>query len=256
MDHNKKEAGHKFLARLGKTRLRPGGKKATEWLFCQAEFTSQNQVLEIACNMGTTLIEIAQRFGCHITGIDMDKHALLQARQNIINNNVSNLVTLQEANATTLPFADNSFDIVINEAMLTMYANKAKAHLLKEYFRVLKPGGKLLTHDIMLLDPDNSEEIIKRMRQAINVNAEPISYNQWHDLFSSIGFINIKSQHNAMTLMSPKGMITDEGILGTMKIIRNALRQENRQQFFKMFKTFRNNRNQLHYIALCSIKPK
>ena len=134
MDDIKKEAGHKFLARLGKTRLRPGGKKATEWLFKQAHFTPQSQVLEIACNMGTTSIEIAQRFGCHIIGVDMDKLALEKAKQNVIKNKVTHLVDIQQANASTLPFADNSFDIVINEAMLTMYANKAKTHLIKEYY--------------------------------------------------------------------------------------------------------------------------
>ena len=44
MTNTKKVAGHKFLAGLGKTRLRPGGKQATEWLFKQAGFTPQSQV--------------------------------------------------------------------------------------------------------------------------------------------------------------------------------------------------------------------
>ena len=178
MEQIKKEAGHKFLARLGKTRLRPGGKKATEWLFKQAEFTPQSQVLEIACNMGTTSIEIAKRFKCHIIGIDMDKMALEKAKQNVIKNNVSQLVDIQQADASKLPFPDNSFDIVINEAMLTMYADKAKARLLSEYFRVLKPGGKLLTHDIMLVNPENSQDIMAQIHNAINVNAQPMSHDE------------------------------------------------------------------------------
>lgn len=82
MINTKKVAGHKFLAGLGKTRLRPGGKQATEWLFKQAGFTPQSQVLEIACNMATTSIEIAKIFVCHIIGIDVDKSALEKAKQN------------------------------------------------------------------------------------------------------------------------------------------------------------------------------
>ena len=256
MENNKKEAGHKFLARLGKTRLRPGGKKATDWLFKQAEFTPQSQVLEIACNMGTTSIEIAKRFNCHIIGIDMDKMALEKAKQNVIKNNLSESVDIKQADASKLPFADNSFDIVINEAMLTMYANKAKAHLLKEYFRVLKPGGKLLTHDIMLLNPEHSQDVMEQIHHAINVNAQPMSHNAWINLFSSIGFSHIKSVHSPMTLMSPKGMIIDEGFFGALKIVRNALHKQNRSQFLKMFKTFRKNKKYLNYIAVCSVKPK
>ena len=256
MEQIKKEAGHKFLARLGKTRLRPGGKKATEWLFKQAEFTPQSRVLEIACNMATTSIDIAKRFNCHIIGIDMDKSALAKAKQNVIKNNVSQLVDIQQADASKLPFADNSFDVVINEAMLTMYADKTKARLLNEYFRVLKPGGKLLTHDIMLDNPKNSQDVMAQIHNAINVNAKPMSHDDWINLFSTIGFINIKSEHAAMTLMSPRGMITDEGFLGAIKIIGNALHKQNRPQFIQMFKTFRKNKKYLNYIAICSVKPK
>lgn len=256
MEQIKKEAGHKFLARLGKTRLRPGGKKATEWLFKQAEFTPQSRVLEIACNMATTSIDIAKRFNCHIIGIDMDKSALAKAKQNVIKNNVSQLVDIQQADASKLPFADNSFDVVINEAMLTMYADKAKARLINEYFRVLKPGGKLLTHDIMLDNPKNSQDVMAQIHNAINVNAQPMSHDDWINLFSTIGFINIKSEHAAMTLMSPRGMITDEGFFGAIKIVGNALHKQNRPQFIQMFKTFRKNKKYLNYIAICSVKPK
>ncbi len=256
MEQIKKEAGHKFLARLGKTRLRPGGKKATEWLFKQAEFTPQSRVLEIACNMATTSIDIAKRFNCHIIGIDMDKSALAKAKQNVIKNNVSQLVDIQQADASKLPFADNSFDVVINEAMLTMYADKTKARLLNEYFRVLKPGGRLLTHDIMLVDPENSQNVMAQIHNAINVNAQPMSHDEWINLFSTIGFINIKSEHAAMTLMSPRGMITDEGFFGAIKIVGNALHKQNRPQFIQMFKIFRKNKKSLNYIAICSVKPK
>lgn len=256
MEQIKKEAGHKFLARLGKTRLRPGGKKATEWLFKQAEFTPQSRVLEIACNMATTSIDIAKRFNCHIIGIDMDKSALAKAKQNVIKNNVSQLVDIQQADASKLPFADNSFDVVINEAMLTMYADKTKARLLNEYFRVLKPGGRLLTHDIMLVDPENSQNVMAQIHNAINVNAQPMSHDEWINLFSTIGFINIKSENAAMTLMSPRGMITDEGFFGAIKIVGNALHKQNRPQFIQMFKTFRKNKESLNYIAICSVKPK
>ena len=56
------KAGHTFLASLGKTRLRPGGVEATEWLFSQSQLTPGSQVLEVACNMATTAIELVQRF--------------------------------------------------------------------------------------------------------------------------------------------------------------------------------------------------
>ncbi len=248
-----KQAGHKFLARLGKTRLRPGGRRATEWLMQQAGFTADSRVLEVACNMGTTAIEIAQRYGCCITGVDMDKDALHQARHNALSAGLEGRTTFMEANALELPFPDNHFDVVINEAMLTMYADKAKSRLIQEYLRVLKPGGRLVTHDIMLL-PQAAPEVVVHMRDAINVNVQPMTQAGWTSLFSDNGFRQVACSQGAMTLMSPTGMIHDEGVVGTARIIRNALKAENRATFLTLFRTFRHYRHQLHYIAVCSTK--
>ncbi|HEM7187588.1 TPA: methyltransferase domain-containing protein [Providencia rettgeri] len=248
------EAGHKFLARLGKKRLRPGGKEATEWLLSQSGLHKNSQVLEVACNMGTTAIEIASQFHCHITGIDMDKQALAQAQKNVANKGLIELVTIQMADASKLPFEDNSFDVVINEAMLTMYADKAKAKLLQEYYRVLKPGGCLLTHDIAFKDAQAVQNVVSQMQQAINVKAQPLPETQWVELFQQVGFQQVVSHTGPMTLLSPKGLIYDEGVFGALKIIRNALKKENRPQFLRMFRHFRQNRGKLNYIAVVSVK--
>ncbi len=252
-DSIKHEAGHKFLARLGKTRLRPGGKKATAWLLNNAGLEPSKCVLEIACNMGTTSIEMASRFGCRVTGIDMDRHALEKAQREIEARQLSHLITTQMADASKLPFADESFDVVINEAMLTMYADKAKLRLLKEYLRVLKPGGILLTHDIMLLS-DEENEIIGELRKAINTNAQPMTLTGWQAIFMEAGFSSLTHENGAMTLLSPRGLIHDEGLRGAMRIVRNALKHENRGQFLKMFRTFRQNRNRLNFIAVRAVK--
>ena len=40
--------------------------------------------------------------------------------------------------------------------------------------------------------------------------------------------------------MDPKGMITDEGLTNTLRILKNGLKSENRAQFIKMKTTFSN----------------
>ena len=54
------EAGHVFLARMGKTTLRPGGIDATAWLIAQAGLKPDTRILEVACNMGRTMIQLAE----------------------------------------------------------------------------------------------------------------------------------------------------------------------------------------------------
>ena len=249
----KDEVGHNFLARLGKTRLRPGGRKATEWLIASGDFNKDKKILEVACNMCTTAIGLAQKFGCKIQGVDLDEAALEKARANIAMHGLQDKIHVQRANAMVLPFEDESFDIVINEAMLTMLPVQAKMKAVAEYFRVLKPGGFLLTHDVMLTTED-SEAVLQQLREAINITVTPLTKQGWKNVFLDSGFRNVETYNGDMTLLSPSGMIYDEGVLGTLKIIKNALKAENRSTFKKMFNVFNDPQKKLNFIAVCSQK--
>lgn len=80
---NIKEVEHTFLVRLGKTRLRPGGKQATGRLLAQGNITQQTKVLEVACNRETTVLELAQKYDCQVIGIDLDAKVVAKAKENI-----------------------------------------------------------------------------------------------------------------------------------------------------------------------------
>ena len=254
-EQKQNEMGHEFLARLGKTRLRPGGREATEWLLSHVDFTIDTRVLEVACNMGTTMIALAEEHGCRITGLDMNPAALAKARANIEAHGLSDVVDVVEGNAMALPFPDAVFDVVINEAMLTMLPRENKAKAIAEYFRVLKPGGVLLTHDVSLRVTDDAEaaELRAGISRAINVNVDPLSQPMWEELFRSVGFA-IEVQTGDMTLLDPAGLVRDEGFDGAMRIIRNGLRTENVERFRKMFNFFFDHTKEFAYIAIVSKK--
>lgn len=249
----KDEVGHNFLAHLGKTRLRPGGRKATEWLIANGDFHADKKVLEVACNMGTTAIRLAKQFDCCIEGVDLDEVALAKAENNIRANQLQDKIHVQRANAMKLPFEDNSFDIIINEAMLTMLPLQAKMKAVAEYYRVLKPNGFLLTHDVMLTTED-SETVIQQLREAINITVTPLTKLGWKNVFTETGFRHVDTFSGDMTLLSPQGLIYDEGIIGAARIVKNALKPENRETFKKMFKVFNDRQKKLNFIAVCSQK--
>ena len=249
------EMGHEFLARLGKTRLRPGGREATEWLLSHVDFTIDTSVLEVACNMGTTMISLAEEHGCRITGLDMNPAALAKARANIEAHGLSDVVDVVEGNAMALPFPDVTFDVVINEAMLTMLPRENKAKAIAEYFRVLKAGGVLLTHDVALRtdDEEQAAELRAGISRAIRVNVDPLPAKRWEELFQHAGF-RTEVQTGNMTLLDPVGLVRDEGFDGAMKIIRNGLRTENIDRFRTMFNFFFDHNKEFSYIAVVSRK--
>lgn len=248
----KKEMGHVFLKKLGKTRLRPGGIDGTNFLLSNINFEKEIKVLEIACNRGVNLLQLASKYkNANFIGIDLDKKSIDEAnsqKEKLGLNNVEFLV----ADAFRLDFEDDSFDYVINEAMLTMFSDKMKIKALNEYYRVLKNNGLLLTHDIMLIN--NFENTRKILSESINVNVFPLPKSEWEQIFSNSRFQTVASKNGELTLMTPSGMIKDEGIINTFKIIKNGLKKENRTQFLKMKNTFTKLKKDMNYICFVNKK--
>lgn len=137
--------------------------------------------------------------------------------------------------------------------MLTMLNAKAKEKALNEYWRVLKPGGRLLTHDVAYEDP-KTRQVLDELRQTIHVNVAPLSLTGWQALYQEHGFSQVTYQHGKMSLMTPRGMIKDEGLMNTLNIMRRGLKKENRQQFLKMRRFFTRTGKNLCYIAVKSVK--
>lgn len=249
------EPGHTFLARMGKTRLRPGGKDATEWLLANGSITSESKVLEVACNMCTTLIQVVEKYGCEATGLDLDEKALEHAAENLKKHGLEGKIALVQGSAFSLPFPDNTFDVVINEAMLTMLTGGKKDEALSEYYRVLKPGGKLLTQDVLMNTDDAGEQkdIMAGISRAINVQVEPLTLASWTEKFEEHHF-RTEVKTGKMTLLDPEGMIHDEGEEGTRRIMMNAMQSGNADFFERMFNFFNTHKDQLGFIAVVSTK--
>lgn len=252
---NSKLIGHDFLRKIGKKRLRPGGKKGTNFLISSIMKNIPNykdiKILEVSCNIGTTAIELAKKLGCKIIGIDIDKKAIEQAKENIKKNNLENQIEVYVMNASNLEFNDMQFDVIINEAMLTMYKNKQV--FLEQYYKYLKDGGFLLTHDICFKNKVQSD-VENELKDVINIRPYPLTIENWKNLLLENNFIPIDYMVGKMRLVSPSALVIDEGIFGTIKIFMNAVKKENREKFKQMFNYFNQNKDNLSFIAIISKK--
>lgn len=99
------------------------------------------EVLEVAVGTGLNLPHYPS--GVRITGIDMSPEMLALARDRAERLGIE--VTLREADAQALPFADASFDTVVCTLGLCSIPDDRKA--IAEMKRVLRPGGRLLLLD-------------------------------------------------------------------------------------------------------------
>jgi arsenite methyltransferase len=118
-------------------------------------------VLDIGCGAGVDSLVAAHLVGAggRVVGLDVTPAMIERARAHQARLGLANL-TFQVGDAEALPFADNDFDAVISNGVFNLTLNKEKA--LKETHRVLKPGGRLMLADMVLvaaLPPDLSDKV-------------------------------------------------------------------------------------------------
>jgi ubiquinone/menaquinone biosynthesis C-methylase UbiE len=103
-----------------------------------------SDVLEVAPGPGFFAIELARLGAYRIVGLDISKSFVQIATENASKAGVE--VTFREGNASAMPFESGSFDFVYCRAAFKNFSAPVEA--LREMYRVLKPGGKAVIHDL------------------------------------------------------------------------------------------------------------
>lgn len=118
-------------------------------------------ILDIGCGSGVDTIFAAKMTGPtgKVVGIDLMPEMLLRAKENLKLANLDNVI-YEEASSDNLSFPDEKFDVVISNGVFNLVPDKAKA--LSEVFRVLKPGGRMMIADQILIG-----ELTKDKKQII-----------------------------------------------------------------------------------------
>jgi len=112
------------------------------WLDTALPWIQGPRVLEASFGTGYLLTQCAGQFETY--GIDLNQRLANIAKDNLRQSNL--IASLQVANVESLPYADESFDTVINTMAFTAYPDGQRA--LAEITRVLKPGGRIVMVDI------------------------------------------------------------------------------------------------------------
>lgn len=138
--------------------------------------SSQSSVLDVGCAKGFMLHDLAELIpGIKVKGVDVSEYAI----QNAIDDMRQNV---QVANATSLPFPDKSFDVVISINTVHNLDREECAKALQEIERVSR-GKSFIT-----VDAYRNEEEKERM-YAWNLTAKTImSVDEWIKFFDEVGY--------------------------------------------------------------------
>lgn len=125
-------------------------------LLDELEITGDERILDIGCGRGAVLLLAAQRLTTgQAVGVDLWRrsdqsgNSVEAARHNALAEGVADRVEFCTTDMSSLPFDDNSFDLVVSSlAIHNIKGRTGRDKAIDEAVRVLRPGGRLMIADI------------------------------------------------------------------------------------------------------------
>ena len=124
--------------------------------------TPDHHVLDVGCGSGGPALHLARLTGARVTGIDINADGIATATRQAADSGLVDRATFRVVDVdAALPFDADTFDAIISmDAMCHM---PLRAHVLEQWRRVLKPGGRaVFTDPVVVTGPVSSAEIAVR----------------------------------------------------------------------------------------------
>jgi arsenite methyltransferase len=155
-----------------------------------ADLAPGETVLDLGSGGGIDVLLSARRVGPtgKAYGLDMTDQMLALARENQQKAGVENVEFLK-GEIEHIPLPDNSVDVIISNCVINLSADKDQ--VLREAFRVLKPGGRLAVSDVVVRGSDVPAEIRKSMELWIGCVAGALEEEEYRAKLAAAGFDSI-----------------------------------------------------------------
>jgi ubiquinone/menaquinone biosynthesis C-methylase UbiE len=136
-----------------------GVSRAHRRLLAHARIALRMRVLDIGCGTGNLTL-LARREGGRVTALDPDPEALARAAAKAARAGLD--VQFDQGFAERLPYPDASFDRVLSAFMYHHVRPPARAAMLNEIRRVLRPGGALFLADFAFVEAPELTRLERR----------------------------------------------------------------------------------------------
>jgi SAM-dependent methyltransferase/rhodanese-related sulfurtransferase len=159
-----------------------------------ASLQGGEKVLDLGSGAGMDVFLAASKVGPdgQAIGLDMSSDMIKRARDNAKkeNHRPPNVAFIQAHLTEPLPITSDSIDCVLSNCVVNLLPLNGKANLLKEVYRVLKPGGRVYFDDI-IAKQELPDPILKDLASYVGCVSGAIQVNQYHDLLAAAGFQDI-----------------------------------------------------------------
>ena len=110
-----------------------------------------DHVVDAGCGVGGTAFYLARKYGCTVTGVNINRKQLGIADRKAVDADERDRVRFEYADCSRhLPFGDGSVDAIVNIESACHYSDRGT--FLREVRRILKPGGRIVASDCLARD--------------------------------------------------------------------------------------------------------
>jgi SAM-dependent methyltransferase len=154
-----------------------------------AELHEGETVLDLGSGGGIDVLLSARRVGPtgKAYGLDMTDEMLALARENQQKAGVENVEFLK-GEIEAIPLPDNAVDVIISNCVINLSADKGQ--VLREAFRVLKPGGRFAVSDVVVRG-ELPAEVRRSMELWVGCVAGALTEGEYTELLAAAGFESI-----------------------------------------------------------------
>jgi ubiquinone/menaquinone biosynthesis C-methylase UbiE len=160
----------------------------------RAQGRTQPRVLDVACGTGRTLgmLATARPDGAY-TGVDLSPAYIREARRNLVHVDTLSLLV---HDGRSLPFPDDSFDVVTSTYLFHELPDSGREAVLQELYRVCAPGGRVVIEDSAL---EHDLRGVERILHAFADNLHEPFYEHYltdplEDRIERVGFTRVRSR--------------------------------------------------------------
>jgi len=155
-----------------------------------AQLNEGETVLDLGSGGGIDVLLSAKRVGPtgKVYGLDMTDEMLALANENKLKAGAKNVEFLK-GEIENIPLPDGSVDVIISNCVINLSGDKAQ--VLREAFRVLKPGGRFAVSDVVVRG-EAPEPVRRNMELWIGCVAGALEEIEYRDLLADAGFRRVE----------------------------------------------------------------
>lgn len=173
-----------------------------------------DKVLDAGCGVGGSAIWLAKEYDVQVAGITISEEQIQEAERLSRKEEVENKTEFKLEDFTSTDFDNDEFDLVW--AIESVCHAEDKLDFLKEAYRVLREGGRILISDGFLMHSPQSErekQILKDFCSGFSLpNLE--NYDNFKKLISKAGFENVRNWNKTKEILPTSRRMYAMGLLG------------------------------------------